>query len=82
MNKQCRKCGVTYPATTEHFYRVRKYLAHICKPCKRAYQRELGRLDSGAKRKPRVLKNEARYQARFGKAIEQWKAEKARYGLK
>lgn len=33
--KRCTKCGIEYPATTEHFYLDRNKLASICKLCRR-----------------------------------------------
>jgi len=32
--KQCTKCGVVYPATTEYFHKHRKWLRPDCKKCK------------------------------------------------
>ena len=63
----CRICGQAYPATSEYFYKTRKYLRTLCKKC------EIKRVGEYKQKRKNIVPNRCktcqRYDRRSGKCM-------------
>ena len=63
----CRICGQAYPATSEYFYKIRKYLRTLCKKC------EIKRVGEYKQKRKNIVPNRCktcqRYDRRSGKCM-------------